>query len=141
MTLVLMIVIAIALTIGVVLARRGKYGSHRWLQTASVALNVVLVIWLMILPYRDFVAPGVPGQLNEPFFLVTTLHGIAGFFAFVLGSFIVLRANGLMINALKFSNYKLFMRTSYGLYMLTILLGLLVYYFWFVNNPNPPVYN
>lgn len=141
MTLVLMIVIAIALTVGVVLARRGKYEAHRWVQTSSVVLNVVLVIWLMILPYRDFVAPGIPQQLNEPFFLITTLHGFVGFFAFVLGIFIVLRANGLMINALKFNNYKLFMRTSYGLYMLTIFLGLLVYYFWFVNNPNPPVYN
>lgn len=140
MTLVLMIVIAAALTVGVVMARRQRYQTHRWIQTASVALNVVLVIWLMILPYRDFVAPGVPDLLSEPFYLVTTLHGIVGFFAFVLGVFVVLRANGLMINALKFNNYKLFMRTSYALYMLTILLGLLVYYFWFINNPNPPTY-
>ncbi|MBX3057848.1 MAG: DUF420 domain-containing protein [Anaerolineae bacterium] len=140
MTLVLMIVIAVALTVGVVMARRQRYQTHRWIQTASVILNVILVIWLMILPYRDFVSPGVPDLLSEPFYLVTTLHGIVGFFAFVLGVFVVLRANGLMINALKFNNYKLFMRLSYALYMLTIFLGLLVYYFWFINNPNPPTY-
>ncbi|GIK58308.1 MAG: hypothetical protein HND44_16220 [Chloroflexi bacterium] len=140
MTLVLMILIGVALTVGVVMARRQKYQTHRWIQTTSVALNVILVLWLMILPYRDFVAPGVPNLLGEPFYLVTTLHGIVGFFAFVLGVFIVLRANGLMINALKFNNYKLFMRVSYALYMLTIFLGLLVYYFWFINNPNPPTY-
>jgi uncharacterized membrane protein YozB (DUF420 family) len=140
MTLVLMLLIALALTVGVVMAKRGRYETHRWIQTASVALNVILVIWLMILPYRDFVAPGIPERLDEPFFWVTTLHGIVGFFAVVLGVFIVLRANGLMIEPLKFRNYKLFMRTSYVLYMLAIFLGLLVYYFWFINNPNPPTY-
>lgn len=81
MTLVLMIIIAATLTVGVVLARRKRYGAHRWVQTSSVILNVVLVLWLMILPYRDFVAPGVPQLLNEPFYLVTTLHGIVGFCA------------------------------------------------------------
>jgi uncharacterized membrane protein YozB (DUF420 family) len=140
MTLVLMIIIAATLTVGVVLARRKRYGAHRWVQTSSVILNVVLVLWLMILPYRDFVAPGVPQLLNEPFYLVTTLHGIVGFFAFVLGIFVVLRANGLMIKPLRFNNYKLVMRISYVLYMLTILLGLAVYYYWFINNANPPVY-
>lgn len=140
MTLVLMILIGAALTVGVVMARRQKYQTHRWIQTASVALNVILVLWLMILPYRDFIAPSVPGRLNEPFILVTTLHGLVGFCAVVLGVFVVLRANGLMIKPLRFNNYKLVMRISYTLYMLTILLGFLVYYFWFVNNPNPPTY-
>lgn len=140
MTLLLMVLTALGLTVGVVMARRQKYEAHRWIQTTAVALNVVLVIWLMILPYRDFVAPGIPQALGQPFYLVTTLHAIVGFFAFVLGTFIVLRANGLMIARLKFRNYKLFMRTSYILYLITIFLGLLVYYFWFVNNPNPPVY-
>jgi hypothetical protein len=32
------------------------------------------------------------------------------------------------------------MRTAYGLYILTILVGIIVYYTWFVIIPNPPVY-
>ncbi len=32
------------------------------------------------------------------------------------------------------------MRLSYALYMITVLLGLAVYYVWFISNPNPPVY-
>jgi hypothetical protein len=45
----------------------------------------------------------------------------------LLGLFIVLRANGLVPKALRFTNYKLFMRTSYGLYMLATLIGVIVY--------------
>jgi uncharacterized membrane protein len=139
-TLLLSIVVALALTAGVVMALRRRYNTHRWIQTSAVVLNVILVLWFMILPYRDFIAPGIPEQLDERFYWVTTLHAFVGFFAFTLGTFVVLRANGLMIERLKFRNYKLFMRTSYGLYMITTLLGIWVYFAWFVNNPNPPVY-
>ncbi|NKQ35400.1 MAG: hypothetical protein HF973_07260 [Chloroflexi bacterium] len=140
MTLAAMVLFAILLTIGVILAVKGKYGTHRWMQTTAVALNIIIVLWLMLLPYRDFIAPGIPQDLNQPFYWITTLHAFVGFFAFFLGIFIVLRANGLMIKQLKFSDYKRWMRLSYALYMITVLLGLAVYYVWFIGNPNPPVY-
>jgi uncharacterized membrane protein YozB (DUF420 family) len=40
--------------------------------------------------------------------------------------------------ALRFNDYKKFMRWAYALYMATIILGLAVYVVWFVTNPNPP---
>jgi hypothetical protein len=52
----------------------------------------------------------------------------------------VLRANGLVPKPLQFSNYRLFMRTSYALYMLATVLGVLVYMTWFVWSENPPSY-
>ena len=140
MTLLLSILVALVLTLGVVMALRKKYEVHRWMQTTAVILNVILVLWLMILPYRDFVAPGIPERLGEQFYFVTTLHAFVGFFAFTLGVFVALRGNELMIERLKFNNYKLFMRISYGLYMTTTILGIWVYVAWFVTNPNPPVY-
>jgi uncharacterized membrane protein YozB (DUF420 family) len=140
MTLLLSMLVAVILTLGVVMALRKKYKVHRWLQTTAVILNVILVLWLMILPYRDFIAPGIPEKLGEQFYFVTTLHAFVGFFAFTLGVFVALRGNELMIERLKFNNYKLFMRISYGLYMATTLLGIWVYIAWFVTNPNPPVY-
>ena len=94
----------------------------------------------MILPFRDFIAPGIPERLNESFYYVTTLHAFVGFSALLFGLFVVLRGNGLMIKPLRFNNYKLFMRISYALYMLATLIGIGVYFTWFVNNPNPPVY-
>jgi uncharacterized membrane protein YozB (DUF420 family) len=135
-----MLLIALIFSIGAWMAVRGKYAVHRLLQTTAVILNLILVLWMMILPYRDFVAPGLPQRINERFYFVTTLHALLGFSALVLGIFVTLRGNGLMIKPLRFNNYKLFMRISYGLYMLATLVGIWVYFTWFVNNPNPPVY-
>jgi uncharacterized membrane protein YozB (DUF420 family) len=140
MTLVLSLLVAAALSIGFVLARRGDYRTHRVVQTVAALSNAVLVLWLMVLPFRDFVAPGVPERLGERFVAVTTLHAAVGASALVLGLFVVLRANGLMPKPLRFHNYKRVMRVSYALYILATLIGILVYLTWFVGNPNPPVY-
>ena len=140
MTLVLSLLVAAALTIGFILARRGDTRTHRVVQTVAVLTNAGLVLWLMILPFRDFVAPGVPDRLGERFFAVTTLHAVVGASAMLLGLFVVLRANGLMPKPLRFQNYKRVMRVSYALYILATLIGVVVYLTWFVGNPNPPVY-
>lgn len=140
MTLLLSVLVAVILTIGAMMAVWGRYGIHRGLQTIGVTLNAVLVLWMMVLPFRDFIAPGIPGQLNETFYFVTTLHATFGFLALVFGVFVALRGNGLMIRPLRFNNYKLVMRISYTLYMVATFLGIWVYFTWFVNNPNPPVY-
>jgi plastocyanin len=50
---------------------------------------------------------------------------------------VALRGNELVPRALKFRNYKLFMRTAYGMYMLVTLLGIWVYSVWYVNAPAP----
>lgn len=140
MTLMVSVLVALILTAGAMTAVWGKYTIHRVLQTIGVILNAVLVFWMMVLPFRDFVAPGLPQRLNESFYFVTTLHAAVGFTALFFGIFVALRGNGLMIKLLRFNNYKLFMRISYGLYMLATLIGIWVYFTWFVNNPNPPVY-
>ncbi|MDX1417163.1 MAG: hypothetical protein R3293_23355 [Candidatus Promineifilaceae bacterium] len=140
MTLLLSVLVALIFTVGAVMAVWGRYSIHRLLQTTGAITNAVLVIWMMILPFRDFVAPGIPQRLNESFYYVTTLHAAVGITALVFGLFVTLRGNGLMIKPLQFNNYKLFMRISYALYMLATLIGIWVYLTWFVNNPNPPVY-
>jgi hypothetical protein len=140
MTLVLSLAVAGLLTLGFLLARARRYGVHRWVQSSAVALNAILVGWMMLLPFRDFVAPGLPARLGERFYAITTVHAAIGASALLLGVFVALRGNGLVPKALRFRNYKGFMRVSYGLYMLATLLGLLVYLTWFVGNPNPPVY-
>ncbi len=141
MTLVVSLLVAATFTLGVVMAVRGNYTAHRWLQTAAAIVNAILVLWLMVLPFRDFVAaPDNPGGLPSIALTVTKLHALAGASALIFGLFVVLRGNGLMIKPLRFNNYKLFMRISYGLYMLATLLGIIVYITWFVGNPNPPSY-
>lgn len=140
LTLVIMLVIASTFTMGAYLAVKGRYQVHRWFQTAATTLNAVMVGWMMILPFRDFIVPGLPERISEQFYAITTLHGLVGGVALLFGIFVALRGNELVPAALKFSNYKGFMRVSYALFMLATLIGVLVYFAWFVWNPSPPVY-
>lgn len=141
LTLVVILLTAGLFSLGAWLARRRRYGQHRWVQTAAALLNAGLVLWMMILPFRDFVAPGIPARLGQPFYAISAVHGLVGASGLLLGLFVVLRANGLAPKPLRFSNYRLFMRLSYGLYMLATLLGVLVYLTWFVWSASPPSYS
>lgn len=140
MTLVLSLLVAVIFTGGYWLAKRERYETHKWVQTAGAVLNVILVLWLMILPYRDFVVRDVGGPRDSVFYYVTTIHATVGFFAFVFGNFVVLRGHKLVPEALRFNKYKPYMRTAYTLYMLSTLLGVWVYVTWFVTVSNPPVF-
>jgi uncharacterized membrane protein YozB (DUF420 family) len=141
MTLLVSALVAIILTVGVILAVRGQYGAHRIFQTTGATINAILVLWLMILPFRDFVAPpDNPAGLPLSAIAVTRIHAAVGATALVFGLFVTLRGNGLVPKPLRFNNYKAFMRVAYALYMLATLIGLFVYITWFVGNPNPPTY-
>jgi uncharacterized membrane protein YozB (DUF420 family) len=140
MTLVLMILIAGLFTVGFYLARQKRFEAHRWVQTSAVALNLILVLWLMILPYRDYIIRDSGGPRPGYFYWITSLHALLGAVAIPFGLFVTLRGNGLVPQALKFKNYKLFMRTAYSMYILTALVGVLVYLTWFVWIPNSVVY-
>jgi len=78
------------------------------------------------------ILPGIPGKLLEGDYGVTTVHAVVGAIGLLLGVFVVLRGNELVPNVLRFQNYKLFMRTSYTLYMLATFLGMVVYITVFV---------
>jgi hypothetical protein len=142
MALALSVLVAIVFTSGTVLALKHHYAWHRWLQTTGAVINTVLVLWLMVIPYFDFVVRdfGAPVRPSS-FYWITTVHAIIGFVTFLFGNFVVLRGNNLMIERLKFTNYKPYMRVAYALYMIATLLGIGVYINWFIMIPNPPVFN
>lgn len=140
-TLVLSILVAIIFTFGYYLARvRHNYDAHKWVQTVGAVVNIVLVVWLMLLPYRDFIVRDSGGPRETIFYYVTTAHAVVGFFAFFFGNFVVLRGHKLMPQKLRFNNYKPFMRTAYTLYMVTTALGVWTYYTWFVTVANTPAF-
>ena len=159
MTLLLSILVALIFTYGAYLAKKAQsieakipkgepgreqagllFTRHRWVQTSGALLNLILVFWLMLLPYRDFVIRDSGGPRESLFYIATTVHAVVGFFAFVFGKYVVLRGNNLMIPALRFNNYKPYMRLAYIGYMLTTMLGIWVYVTWFVTVANPPVF-
>jgi uncharacterized membrane protein YozB (DUF420 family) len=137
-TLVMMLLIAGLFTLGTVMARRQRYQVHRWIQTSAALLNLIMVLWMMILPFRDFVVRDIGGPRPTFFYTVTSVHAIIGFAALTFGLFVTLRGNELVPQPLKFNNYKRYMRIAYGLYMAATLLGVWVYIIWFITIPNPP---
>lgn len=140
MTLILSLVVAVTFTVGFWAARRGKYDLHGWIQTGGALLNLVLVGWMMVLPFRDFVVQDISPPRPRPdiFYTITIAHAAVGVIALVFGLFVVLRGHGLMLPQLKFNNYKPYMRWAYALYLAATTLGVLVYIIWFVVIPNPP---
>ena len=132
LTLVLILVTAILFNIGFILARKKHFTAHRWVQTSSVILNTLVVVISMVTSYIIHILPGIPAKLAQGDYTVTTMHGIIGAFALLLGVFVMLRGNELVPARLRFNNYKLFMRWAYSLYMLATLGGISVYIIVFV---------
>jgi uncharacterized membrane protein YozB (DUF420 family) len=126
-SLVLSLLAAVLFTIGWRLAARRRYEAHRWVQTAAACLNAVLVLAWMVRYFGLYVAPEIPARLGEASYGVTTVHAVVGVIGLMLGVFVALRGNELVPKGLRFTNYKLFMRISYSLYMLGTLLGVVVY--------------
>jgi plastocyanin len=136
-TLVLSILVALILTLGAALAIAKRYTAHRWTQTLGVILNIVLVLAVMVDSFLESVLPGIPQHVGDAYYWVALLHGFIGLFAFIFGTFVMLRGNELTPEPLKFTNYKLYMRTAYGLYMLATALGIWVYVTWYAGSPQP----
>ena len=139
-TLLIMLTTAILFSIGFYLARKENFDAHKWVQTAGALINLVMVLWLMVLPFRDFVVRDQGGPREGIFYIVTALHAITGLSATVFGLFVVLRGHKLMPKFLSFNNYKPFMRWAYGLYIAATGLGIFVYFVWFVVTSMPPTY-
>jgi putative membrane protein len=127
LTLVLILLTAILFTIGWQLARHKHFEAHRWVQTSSASLNAVVVLIVMIRSFVVHILPGIPGKLLQGDYAVTTVHALVGATGLLLGIFVVLRANKLVPQALRFKKYKPFMRTAYALYMAATLIGVIVY--------------
>jgi uncharacterized membrane protein YozB (DUF420 family) len=127
LALVLILISSTMFTIGWQLAVHQHYDIHRWVQTSAAIINSAAVLAIMVGSFWGFTLPHLPEKIRQPVTSVTTVHAIIGTITFLLGVFVVLRANKLVPKAWRFKNYKLFMRTSYSLYMLTTLIGIAVY--------------
>jgi uncharacterized membrane protein YozB (DUF420 family) len=127
LSLVVMLAAAVLFTVGWRLAVRKQYDAHRWVQTVAVILNASLVLAWMVKYFVLYVLPEIPARLGDSTYAVITVHAVVGAIGLVLGVFVALRGNELVPKGLRFSNYKLFMRSSYALYMLATVLGVLIY--------------
>jgi uncharacterized membrane protein YozB (DUF420 family) len=132
-SLVVSLLAAALFTVGWRLAARKRFEAHRWVQTGAACLNAVLVLAWMVRSFVLYILPGIPGGFGHGSYAVSTVHAVVGALGMVLGLFVALRGNELVPRSLRFSNYKLFMRWSYVLYMLGTLSGVIVYYVVYVG--------
>jgi uncharacterized membrane protein YozB (DUF420 family) len=132
LTLVLILITALMFNIGFVLARRKQFVAHRWVQTSAVILNSLVVLISMLTSYIIHILPGIPSKLAQGDYAVTTLHAIIGAVGVLFGIFVALQGNNLVPKNLRIKNYKPYMRTAYGLYMLSTLGGVILYIIVFV---------
>ncbi len=127
LALVLILLSSTLFTIGWQLAVHKHYDVHRWVQTSAAVINAAVVLVVMVGSFLGFLLPQISAHLAQPPVWVALVHACVGTICFLLGTFVVLRANKLVPKAWRFKNYKLFMRTSYSLYMLTTFIGIAVY--------------
>ena len=130
-SLIVMLVAAVLFTVGWRLAARKDLEAHRWVMTAAVLLNLIPVAIWMIRYFVRYALPEIPSQLGNSPYGLPALHAVVGAIGVVLGVFVALRGHELVPKALRFSNYKAFMRAAYVIYMagtgLVVILYLILY--------------
>ncbi len=121
------------LSLGVVLVRRGHVTAHQYMQTSMVLLNLVLAWFIMINSFSRNVVPGLPEILQTAYGLVAGLHAAVGGLAILCGTYLILRMNRILPARLRISGWKNLMRATFGLYWLAGLLGLGLYWVWYIR--------
>ncbi|MGQ9482215.1 hypothetical protein [Chloroflexus sp.] len=120
------ILVAIAFIIGAYLAVKGYYTAHRWVQTGAAGVNLALVFGVMI-PSLLNVSPDENLTLPAAAFVAMPAHEVIGTVAMVFGVYVVLVGNEWLPQRWRFTNYKLFMRIAFGLYLAATIIGVAMY--------------
>jgi uncharacterized membrane protein YozB (DUF420 family) len=132
LVLLLEIAMGVALLIGALLARMGRYRWHAWCQSAVVLLNLAVILLVMASSFRERVGPRIPAKLNRTFYALATAHAALGSIAEIGGLYLVLAAGTKVLpQRLRLTQYKRWMRAVLVLWWLTLLLGVGTYIRWY----------
>ena len=119
------------LLVGMLLARARNFRAHGICQSVVVILNLAPIMAFMVPAFRTAVTPRLPAALSDRFHAVTTAHAVLGGTAELLGLYVLLAAGtNLLPRALRFTNYKRWMRTELLLWWLVIAFGAGTYWVW-----------
>jgi len=132
LNLTLELLLVAGLTFGAWLARRGNLAAHRYNQTVWVLLNTVLVALIMARGLEN-AALDTASDLAKPHLLVPWVHALLGGTTVAAGLWLVLQFNGLLPKPLHVRGWKTLMRVTLAGYWLVALLGLAIYYLWFMR--------
>ncbi len=133
LNLIAQIVLLTGLSLGMVMARRGNITAHQYNQTAWVLFNIVLTLFIMVVAYVEYVVPGMPRVLGQAFGIVSTIHAALGLLAIACGVYLILRMNQLLPPKWRIKGWKRMMRLTLVSYLLVGVLGLGIYYVWYIR--------
>lgn len=141
LNLAVQILLGLILLVGMLLARRGKFRAHGICQSLVMLLNLVAIALYMLPVFRRSVLPKFPGGVwNSAFYALPAMHAIVGTIAELLGLYIILRAGTeLLPPALRFDDYKRWMRAALALWWISIALGIATYAVWHLADSAVPV--
>jgi CDGSH-type Zn-finger protein/uncharacterized membrane protein YozB (DUF420 family) len=129
---VLEVLLVAGLTFGSWLAKRGNIGAHRYNQTVFVLLNALLVALIMAGGMENAALESA-ADLAKVHIWVPWLHAAIGAATVASGLWLVLQMNGLLPARLHVRGWKTMMKLTLAGYWLVALLGLAIYYLWFLR--------
>ena len=133
LTLLVESAMGLALIMGAMLARRRWYRAHGWCQSIVVLLNPVVIAAYMVPSFRRQVVPAIHADLTDFAYILAAAHGSAGLISELLSLYILLVAGAnILPQRLRFTRYRLWMRTALALWWLVLLLGAVTYIRWYV---------
>jgi plastocyanin/uncharacterized membrane protein YozB (DUF420 family) len=135
--LLLQFAMAAALTLGMFLARAQRFRAHGWTQSTVLLLNLGAIGSIMLPSFHRQVLPHVTAARHDTYYAVAVAHAGFGALVELLGLYVVLvAATNVLPKYLRFRNYRLWMRTTLALWWVLVLMGVGVYYVWYIQ-PSP----
>jgi hypothetical protein len=119
-------IVVLCLLIGAVfLKTHKKYRQHGIVMFSAIVLHIVSILAIMVPSFRTYIGPGVI-NFSDPWAIVTFVHVSAGFMTALFGIWLV-GSWHLKTNIQGCFQKKRFMDVTLILWMLSIVLGILLY--------------
>src|SRR5437762_746949 len=129
LNLMVQLVMGTALVAGVFLAKQKLYRAHGVCQTTVLLLNLLMIGLVMWPAFRRQVNPASLRVLHRSYYAAPMVHAALGTTAELLGLYIVLVAGTNVLPMwLRFTNWKVWMRTEFVLWFGVIISGMGTYY-------------
>ena len=126
----------IAVCLGVVAQRRGKYKLHDWIQTPVVILNLLLIIFVMVTSFLgQRVISTLPQRPGDAYYLVVAIHAALGLIAEGLAIYALLAGHQILPR--KIGRLRYWMWATFGFWTAALIAGVGTYYIWYMQSPVP----
>ena len=135
-TLLAEIIFFVAVCLGVVAQRRGRYKLHDWIQTPVVILNLLLIIFVMVSSFvGQRVVSTLPQRPTDAYYLVVAIHAALGLIAEGLAIYALLAGHKILPR--KIGRLRYWMWATFGFWTAALIAGVATYYIWYMQTPEP----